>query len=117
MAAWWQQLRDVVVETVARRASEGEQTVAAERPPRRPEHDQTPVAPEPTQAVSQPITLRTIPLLMAVVGGTLTGCSELIRGWAVLGYLLLTAAPMVYWLQRIEYRLAEQNRLLAERRR
>jgi hypothetical protein len=51
-----------------------------------------------------------VPLAMFIVGAVLSACTELIRAWAILGYLLLTVSPVVYWLRRIEKRLAENER-------
>jgi hypothetical protein len=51
--------------------------------------------------------VRAIPVFMAVVGCLLTFFTEMIGAWAMLGYLLLVVAPIVYWLQRIEGRLAQ----------
>lgn len=52
-------------------------------------------------------TLEGLPTGMFILGLLLTICSQLIGLWAMLGYLLLVMAPIVYWLGRIEKRLAE----------
>ena len=68
---------------------------------------------EPTQPTTswwelvQQLVLAGIPLAMLVVGLLLTACSELIGLWALLGFALLVASPVVYWLYRIERRLAK----------
>ena len=47
------------------------------------------------------------PAGMLVIGCLLTALSELIAGWAHLGYLMVVLSPVVYWLIRIERHLAE----------
>lgn len=48
-----------------------------------------------------------LPLGMLISGLLITACSQLIGVWAILGYLLLVASPIVYQLNRIEKRLVE----------
>ncbi|MFO0945975.1 MAG: hypothetical protein U1D30_08520 [Planctomycetota bacterium] len=48
-----------------------------------------------------------IPVAMLIVGGMLAGFTELIGIWAILGYGLIAAAPIVFFLHRIELRLTE----------
>jgi hypothetical protein len=48
-----------------------------------------------------------VPTTMLVVGGLLTALAELIGLWGVLGYLLLVTSPVVFWLQRLEKKMAE----------
>ncbi len=50
---------------------------------------------------------RAIPLAMLILGGLIAACTELVGLWAILGYLLLASAPIVYLLQRIEATLME----------
>jgi len=54
----------------------------------------------------QQLVLAGIPLGMLCVGLLLTVCAELIGLWALLGFGLLIASPIVYWLYRIEKGLA-----------
>lgn len=70
-----------------------------------PPQQQQPKAAPPRSA--KEMVLRAVPLAMLVIGALLTACAELLEGWYVLGFLLLVAAPIVYWLQRIEARLAK----------
>jgi hypothetical protein len=48
-----------------------------------------------------------VPASMLVIGLLLTCLSELIGLWGLLGFLLLVTSPVVYWLQRIERKMAE----------
>ena len=79
--------------------------------------DEAPVAAAPAPPTSwwslvRQVFFSSIPLGMLIIGALLTAFAELIGLWAVLGYLLLSSAPVVYWLQRIEQRL---DRLAAKR--
>lgn len=48
-----------------------------------------------------------VPITMLVAGGLLAGFAQLIGSWAFLGFVLIPAAPIVYWLQRVERQLSE----------
>lgn len=48
-----------------------------------------------------------VPTTMLTCGALLTAFAELIGVWGVLGFLLLAASPVVFWLQRVERRLGE----------
>lgn len=56
-----------------------------------------------------------IPLFMFVIGILLAAFTELVRLWAILGYLLIVTAPIVYWLRRIDARLVELQKHLRHR--
>lgn len=47
------------------------------------------------------------PLGMLAIGVLLSACTELIGIYAILGYLLIATAPIVYILNRIERRIAK----------
>ncbi|MGL4464499.1 MAG: hypothetical protein ACRDD1_17425 [Planctomycetia bacterium] len=84
-------------------------TVDVEPEPPPPANLPPPAKPNAAQQLDAFSTLfRTaVPLSMLLCGALLSGCTELIGPWAALGYALLALAPVVYWLQRIEQRLAE----------
>ena len=65
----------------------------------------TPVA-SPWDAWAQLLRAGT-PIFMISVGTILAIFTELVGIWAILGYALITAAPIVYLLIRIEQRLVE----------
>lgn len=48
-----------------------------------------------------------VPITMLVAGGLLAGFAQLIGSWAFLGFVLIPAAPIVYWLQRVERQLGD----------
>ena len=50
-----------------------------------------------------------VPTSMLVVGGLLAGFAELIGVWALFGFVLVAASPIVYWQQRIEKQLKEMT--------
>lgn len=50
-----------------------------------------------------------VPAGMLVSGILLTALAQLIGLWGVLGFLLLSASPVVYWQQRIERQLREMT--------
>jgi hypothetical protein len=68
---------------------------------------ESPPPPSPPPPTWWDTYLDLVPLVMAIVGSLLTIFTEKIGAWALLGYLLLTVAPVVFWLRRIEKRLAE----------
>lgn len=76
----------------------------------RPEHSEP--TPAPTWSDSA---LDGVPMAMVIVGLVLAACTELIRVWAILGYLLIVVAPVVYWLRRIEKRLIDLSRFNRQR--
>ncbi len=59
-----------------------------------------------------------LPASMLVIGLLLTALAELVELWGILGFVLLAASPVVYWLQRVERKLGEvadeirRNRLI-----
>lgn len=54
-----------------------------------------------------------VPVAMMVVGILLSAFTELVGLWALLGYALLAAAPIVYFLVRVEQRLIELRETVA----
>lgn len=80
-------------------------------PPRAMNSPEVRVEPTPAAAPTALVEalLAPLPLAMLIAGGLLTIFTELVGTWAILGYLLVTLAPVVYWLQRIERRLAENR--------
>ncbi|MBX9653643.1 hypothetical protein K2Y11_08505 [bacterium] len=57
-----------------------------------------------------------VPTGMLVVGGLLTGCAQLLGVWGLLGFLLLSLSPVVYWQQRTERQLKEMTEELKKLR-
>jgi hypothetical protein len=56
-----------------------------------------------------------VPAAMLTSGALLTAFAELIGVWGLLGFALLAAAPVVFWLQRVERRLVEAVQELKRR--
>ena len=48
-----------------------------------------------------------LPASMLVIGLLLTVLAQLVELWGILGFVLLAASPVVYWLQRVERKLGE----------
>ena len=80
-----------------------------------------PTGPEPRAPAPAPISedktwreslLRALPLAMLILGALLSSCGELIGSWVLLGYLLLVATPIVFWLGRLDQRLVEMIKSL-----
>lgn len=94
LADWWEKIKPLIPnrEEATTQARRTNYDLPAEKPP------------EPTWIDNF---VRPAPIAMLVVGGLLTIFTELIGPWAFLGYLLLATAPLVFWLQQIEKRLAE----------
>ena len=58
-----------------------------------------------TGAVWRVLLLDGLPLILLCIGLVLTAFAELIGTWAVLGYLLVSVSPVVYWQLRLERKL------------
>lgn len=71
-------------------------------------------SPATSAKIDRPLWRHLLPMWMLIVGLLFTLCSELLKLWAILGYLLVVAAPIVYWLERIEFVLQQ---LVANQRR
>ena len=87
---------------VAGDTPEGTATDSQEGAPTTP-----PPAAESTDSSRLDGVLRCLPLFMLLAGAGISACGELLGLWALLGYLLLVTSPVVYWLSRIEQRLAK----------
>jgi hypothetical protein len=57
-----------------------------------------------------------VPMGMLVIGSLLTVFAELIGVWGVLGFLLVAASPIVYWMQRLERRMREMTEEIRKNR-
>lgn len=71
-----------------------------------------PPAPKEEPSVNHPppwmtMFIQQIPTSMLVIGLLLSACAQLISVWAFLGFLLVAASPIVYWLRRVEKKLDE----------
>ena len=76
--------------------------------------DDAPDAPETANFLNTVAGLA--PLVLLGVGLALTAFAPLVGNWAVLGFLLLASAPVVYQLRRVERRLKELVELQKRRR-
>lgn len=105
----WERIRGTIArlrESLPETVDQVRQAAAATSDPRAPGES----APRWVDSFLQPA-----PVAMLVVGALLAAFTELIGPWAILGYLLLAVAPILYWLQRIESRLVELRRELRNR--
>ena len=64
----------------------------------------------------QRITESAVPLSMFIAGLLLCALAQLIGVWAILGFLLVTASPIVLWQQRLERHLIDMTEELKKLR-
>ena len=100
MPAWLQRLktaaRNVLPASAPAPAGEPAEDAPATEPPEAPE-----------SANFMTAIARLLPVVLLGVGGTMTLFAAQLGNWALLGFMLLAAAPVVYQLQRVERRLKE----------
>jgi hypothetical protein len=108
MPEWLDRLKQLVKPASKANAAEYERPEELDRP-------QTSTPPAPQAFMDVLVAL--LPAALLGAGLLMTIFAERLKTWAVLGYLLLAAAPVTYFLHRIERRLAELAELWRQRKR
>ena len=109
MPEWLDRLKQLIKPAATASSGDLERPDELDRPP-------TATAPAPSPTFIDTL-LALVPVALLGAGLLMTVFAERLKTWAVLGYLLLAAAPVTYFLQRIERRLAELADLWRQRKR